>query len=49
MEGCDDREISVDHEECWLGDSYETEEEVYRDFKVDLQDQACCRWKHQEI
>ena len=43
MEGCYDWGISIDHEERCLGDSSEIEEEVYRDFKVDVQDQACCR------
>ena len=34
MEGFHDREVSIDHEEWWLGDSFEIEKEVYRDFKL---------------
>ena len=32
-----------------MGYTLETEKEVCHDFKVDLQDQACCRWNHREI
>ena len=48
MKGWDDWRISVDHEEWCMGGYFKTREEVCHDFKMDLKDQACCRWKHWE-
>ena len=48
MEGCYDQGVSVDHAEWCLGCCPKTRGEVCCDFKVDLQDQACCKWQHRE-